>query len=57
MGLSDVALSALVRLATNPRVFARPDSAADVLAYIGVLCESPGQILLAGLRWRSLLDG
>ena len=48
VGLSDVALSALVRLATNPRVFARPDSAADVLAYIDVLCEAPGQILLAG---------
>ncbi len=49
LGLSDVALSALIRLATNPGVFARPDRVADVLAYIEVLCESPGQILLAGV--------
>lgn len=48
LGLSDVALSALVRLATNPRVFLRPDTPDAVLDYIEGLVEPPGQVVRAG---------
>lgn len=48
IGLGDVALASVVRLATNPRVFVRPDTAAAVLAYLDALIESPGQLVRAG---------
>jgi toxin-antitoxin system PIN domain toxin len=48
LGLSDVALSTVVRLASNPRVFVRPDPVDAVLDYVDVLLEPPGQLLLAG---------
>ncbi len=37
LGVNDVALTSLVRLATNPRVFVQPDTIDDVLDYIDAL--------------------
>ena len=37
-----------MRLATNARVFVRPDTTDAVLAYLDVLREPPGQLLRAG---------
>jgi len=48
MGLSDFALASVVRLATNARVFVRPDTADAVLDYLDVLLEPPAQLLRAG---------
>jgi len=48
VGLSDVALAGVVRLATNPRVFVRPDPVDAVLEFIDVLLEPPVQLLQAG---------
>jgi uncharacterized protein len=48
IGLSDVALASVVRLATNPRVFVRPDPVDAVLDFVDVLLEPPAQLLLAG---------
>jgi toxin-antitoxin system PIN domain toxin len=48
IGLSDVALASVVRLATNPRVFVRPETTDAVLRYLDALLEPPGQILRAG---------
>jgi toxin-antitoxin system PIN domain toxin len=48
VGLSDVALASVVRLATNTRVFVRPDTVAAVLDYLDALVEAPAQIVRAG---------
>lgn len=48
LGVSDVALSSLVRLATNSRVFAHPDTVHDVLDYVEVLVAPPVQVIRAG---------
>ena len=48
LALSDVALSAVVRLATNARVFVRPDTTEAVLAYVDALLERPGQLVRPG---------
>jgi len=48
LGLSDVALASVVRLATNPRVFVRPDTTDAVIGYLDVLLEAPAQLLRAG---------
>jgi toxin-antitoxin system PIN domain toxin len=48
VGLSDVALASVVRLATNARVFVRPDTPAAVLEYLDAVLEPPGQLLRAG---------
>ncbi len=48
IGLGDVALSSVVRLATNARVFVRPDTAEAVLEYLDILLEPPGQLLRTG---------
>src|SRR5205085_4878848 len=48
LGLGDVALSSLVRLATNPRVFVQPDTVDAVLDYIDALLDPPAQVLTAG---------
>jgi toxin-antitoxin system PIN domain toxin len=48
LGLSDVALMGVVRLATNPRVFVRPDPVEAVLEYVDALMEPPGLLLSAG---------
>ena len=57
IGLSDVALAAVVRLATNARVFVRPDTTEAVLEYLDVLLEPPGQLLRAGTaHWRRFTE-
>jgi hypothetical protein len=48
VGLSDVALASVVRLATNQRVFVRPDTTDAVIEYLEVLLEAPAQLLRAG---------
>jgi uncharacterized protein len=48
LGLSDVSLVSVVRLATNPRVFVRPDTVEAVLEYLDVLLEAPSQLIRAG---------
>jgi toxin-antitoxin system PIN domain toxin len=48
LGVSDVALSSLVRLATNPRVFVQPDTVDAVLDYIDALLDPPVAVVLAG---------
>ncbi|MGI8730668.1 MAG: TA system VapC family ribonuclease toxin [Solirubrobacteraceae bacterium] len=50
LGLSVIALSAVVRLATNPRVFARPDTTDAVLDYLDVLLDPPGRVISEGER-------
>jgi len=50
LGLSVVVLSAVVRLATNPRVFARPDTTDAVLDYLDVLLDEPARIVSEGER-------
>lgn len=44
LGLADVALASLIRLATNPRVFRRPDPTWAVLDFVDVLLGAPGQL-------------
>lgn len=48
LGLSDVALMGVVRLATNARVFVRPDTVDAVLEYLDALLEPPARPLRAG---------
>jgi toxin-antitoxin system PIN domain toxin len=48
LAVSDVALTSLVRLATNPRVFVQPDTTNDVLDYIDALLDPPAEIIRAG---------
>jgi uncharacterized protein len=48
LGLSDVVLFGVVRLATNPRVFVRPDTVDSVMEYLDVLLEPPGHLVRAG---------
>jgi uncharacterized protein len=48
IGLADVALSSVVRLATNSRVFVRPDRVDAALAFLDILLEPPAQLVLAG---------
>jgi toxin-antitoxin system PIN domain toxin len=48
LAISDVALSSLVRLATNPRVFVQPDTVDAVLDYVDALLDPPVQVVTAG---------
>lgn len=48
IGLSDVALSGVLRLATNPRVFVHPDPVDAALEYVDALLEPPAQMLQPG---------
>jgi uncharacterized protein len=48
LGLSDFALAGVLRLATNVRVFVRPDTAEAVIEYLDALLEPPGQLVRAG---------
>jgi toxin-antitoxin system PIN domain toxin len=48
LGLADYALVSVVRLATNARVFVRPDTAGAVIDYLDALVEPPGQLVRAG---------
>jgi uncharacterized protein len=55
LGLSDYALASVVRLATNARVFVRPDTADAVIDYLDVALEPPGVLLRAGTtHWSRL---
>ena len=49
LAVSDVALTSLVRLATNPRVFAQPDTVDAVLDYIDALLDPPAEVITAGV--------
>lgn len=48
LGLSDVAMASVVRLATSPRVFERPDDAGTVLPYLDALARGPAQVVRTG---------
>lgn len=48
LAISDVALTSLVRLATNSRVFAQPDTVDAVLDYIDALLDPPAEVITAG---------
>jgi toxin-antitoxin system PIN domain toxin len=57
IGLSDVALASVVRLATNSRVFVRTDPVEAVLEFVDALLEPPAQLLLAGgTHWARFTD-
>jgi len=50
-GMSPQVLAGVIRLATHPRVFARPDPLADVLTFVNVLLDQPHcQIIEPGRR-------
>lgn len=49
LAISDVALTSLVRLATNPRVFVQPDTVDAVLDYVDALLEPPAEVITAGV--------
>ena len=50
LAVSDVALTSLVRLGTNPRVFVHPDTVNAMLDYVDRLLDPPAQIITAGPR-------
>ena len=57
IGVSDVAVASVARLATNPRVFVRPDPVDAVLDYVDVLLEPPAQLLQVGSNhWGRFAD-
>lgn len=57
LGLSDAVLAGVVRLATNPRVFVRPDPVERVLDYLDALLEPPAEMLAAGTtHWARFAD-
>ncbi len=41
MGISELVLSGVLRVLTNPRVFDPPMSVSDAAAYVSALCEHP----------------
>ncbi|HEX6388139.1 MAG TPA: TA system VapC family ribonuclease toxin [Solirubrobacteraceae bacterium] len=45
IGLTTLVLSAVARLATNPRVFVRPDPVDAVLDYLDALLDAPGRLV------------
>jgi toxin-antitoxin system PIN domain toxin len=50
-GISPQVLASVIRLATHPRIFARPSRLADALAFTSVLLEQPHcQIIQPGPR-------
>jgi toxin-antitoxin system PIN domain toxin len=50
-GMSPQVLASVIRIATHPRIFARPDPLADVLAFAAVLLDQPHcQIIEPGPR-------
>lgn len=50
-GISPQVLASVIRLATHPRIFARPSHLADALAFASVLLEQPHcQIIQPGPR-------
>lgn len=57
-GMSPQVLSGVIRVATHPRIFARPSRLDEVTAFTSVLLEQPHcQIVQPGPRhWRLFLD-
>jgi len=57
-GISPQVLSSVIRIATHPRVFARPSRLEDTLAFANVLLEQPHcQVVQPGPRhWRIFRD-
>jgi len=54
-GMSPQVLASVIRLATHPRIFVRPDRLVDVLAFAAVLLEQPHcQIIQPGPRHWSI---
>ena len=50
-GIAPQVLSAVVRVCTHPRIFARPSSAKDVFAFCGSLLEQPNAtVIMPGAR-------
>jgi len=50
-GMSPQVLASVIRLATHPRIFVRPDRLADAIAFAAVLLEQPQcQIIQPGPR-------
>lgn len=57
LGLSDFALASVVRLATNVRVFVRPDTAESTIGYVEALLDPPGQLVRSGAtHWSRFAD-
>lgn len=53
LGLADLALASVLRLATNPRIFSDPDDPADVIDYLDALLEAPAVPLTGSpTTWR-----
>lgn len=54
-GMSPHVLASVIRLATHPRIFVRPDRVADAVAFASVLLDQPHcQIIQPGLRHWSI---
>jgi toxin-antitoxin system PIN domain toxin len=57
LGLSDVALSSVIRLATSPRVFEQPDTIESTLEYLDVLADPPARVITADTtHWQIFTD-
>ncbi len=57
-GMSPQVLARVIRLATHPRIFARPDRVGDVIAFASVLLEQPHcQIIQPGPRHWDIFTG
>jgi uncharacterized protein len=57
LGLSDIALMGVVRLATNSRVFVRPDTTGAVMEYVDALLAPPARVIRAGsTHWTRFAD-
>jgi toxin-antitoxin system PIN domain toxin len=58
LGISELILSGVVRILTNPRIFQKPSGATDVLAALDTIRSAPGtQPLLPGERhWSIFAD-
>ena len=56
-GIAPQVLASVVRICTHPRIFARPDPAADVLAFCRVLLEQPNAtVIVPGERHWDLFE-
>lgn len=47
MALSELVLSAIVRVATNPRIFSPPSSPNEAFAFVNALRDAPNTVVLA----------
>lgn len=57
MTLLPMVMTAFLRLVTNPRVFAQPDTVADAIDFLDIILETPGAELgFCGQEWPQLRD-